>query len=153
MLKRNHGIDIALELGGIATGEAAGNLFSERLAPAQLERLRKIANEDALLKIANAIAMCTPDDVFINTGSAEDKNFIRELALRKGEEQPLPMPDHTIHFDLKEEQGRIIDRTYYIANEEERISSLAKRISRNEALKSVKAHLAGLMKGMTMIVG
>jgi phosphoenolpyruvate carboxykinase (GTP) len=153
MLKRNHGIDITLELGGIASREAADHLFSEQLAPAQLERLRKITNADALLKIANAIAMCTPDKIFINTGSTEDKQFIRELALSKGEEASLPMPDHTIHFDLKEEQGRIIDRTYYIANEEEQISSLAQRISRSEALAAVQAHLAGLMKGMTMIVG
>jgi phosphoenolpyruvate carboxykinase (GTP) len=153
MLKRNHGIDIALELGSIGSLDEAHQLFEVRLSPAQQARLQKITNKDALLKIANAIAMCTPDDVFINTGSTEDKKFIRELALGKGEENPLPMPDHTIHFDLKEEQGRIIDRTYYIANEEERISSLAQRINRGEALETIKTHLAGLMKGMTMIVG
>jgi phosphoenolpyruvate carboxykinase (GTP) len=30
------------------------------------------------------------------------------------------MAGHTIHYDLKEEQGRIIDRTFYIANPDER---------------------------------
>jgi phosphoenolpyruvate carboxykinase (GTP) len=153
MLKRNHGIDIAFELGGVGSRAAADTLFAERLAPEHLARLRKISNEGALLKIANAIAMCSPHEVFINTGSAEDKQFIRELALSKGEETPLTMADHTIHYDLKEEQGRIIDRTYYIANAEEQISSLAQRIGREDALAAVKAHLVGLMRGMTMIVG
>ena len=131
MLKRNHGIDIAFELGGIGSIDAANTLFAERLAPEQLTRIRKISNEGALLKIANAIVMCAPDEVFINTGSAEDKRFLREMALAKGEEEPLSMADHTIHFDLKEEQGRIIDRTYYIANEAEQISSLVSPVIEN----------------------
>jgi phosphoenolpyruvate carboxykinase (GTP) len=153
MLKRNHGIDIAFELGGIGSSEDASKLFEDRLAPEQLERIRRIDNKAALIKIANAIVMCAPDDVFVNTGSAEDKQFIREMALKKGEEEALPMAGHTLHYDLKEEQGRIIDRTYYIANDEENISSLGKRMTRGDALDAVKSHLTGLMKGMTMIVG
>ena len=45
------------------------------------------------------------------------------------------MENHTIHYDLKEEQGRIIDRTYYIANPDEIVSSLANKTLRDEALK------------------
>ena len=36
------------------------------------------------------------------------------------------MKDHTIHFDLAQEQARIIDRTFYIVNEGEKVSVLAK---------------------------
>ncbi|MDJ0781542.1 MAG: phosphoenolpyruvate carboxykinase (GTP) [Desulfosarcinaceae bacterium] len=153
MLKRNHGIDIALELGGIASHDDAQRIFAERLTPEQLARIRQITCADALIKIANAIVMCAPETVFINTGSDADIQLIRKMALAKGEEAPLAMAGHTLHFDLKEEQGRIIDRTFYIANEEEQISSLAQRISRGDALETIKSHLAGLMQGMTMIVG
>ena len=38
------------------------------------------------MKIANAIAMCRPDSVFINTGSETDRQFIRDLAIERGEE-------------------------------------------------------------------
>ena len=130
MLKRNHGIDIAFELGGIASRDGAMQLFADRLTPEQNDRIRKITNEGALIKIANAVVMCAPESVFINTGSAADKQVIRDLALKKGEEATLAMADHTIHYDLKEEQGRIIDRTYYIADEWEHVSSLANRIDR-----------------------
>jgi phosphoenolpyruvate carboxykinase (GTP) len=153
MLKFNQGIDIVKELGKVDSAEAAMDVLGKRLTPDQLERLQFIKNSSVLEKIANAIVMCDPDRVFVNTGSAQDQQVIRELALQKGEEQALPMPDHTIHYDLKEEQGRIIDRTYYIANDDELVSSLAKRMSRTEALETVRQGLAGLMKGMTMIIG
>jgi phosphoenolpyruvate carboxykinase (GTP) len=153
MLKFNQGIDIVKELGKVDSAAAAMDVLGKRLAPDQLERLQFIKNSSILEKIANAIVMCDPDRVFVNTGSAQDQQVIRELALQKGEEEALPMPDHTIHFDLKEEQGRIIDRTYYIANDDELVSSLAKRMSRTDALETVRKGLAGLMKGMTMIIG
>jgi phosphoenolpyruvate carboxykinase (GTP) len=63
------------------------------------------------------------------------------------------MKNHTIHFDLKDEQGRIIDRTYYIINEGEEISSLAKKKVRGEAIEEIRTHMTGIMRGKTMIVG
>jgi phosphoenolpyruvate carboxykinase (GTP) len=153
MLNFNQGIDIVKEFGKIESAEAALQVLSDRLEPDQLKRLQIIKNSNILEKIANAIVMCDPDRVFINTGSAQDQQVIREIALQKGEEEALPMPNHTIHFDLREEQGRIIDRTFYIANDDEQVSSLAKRMSRPEALETVQRGLNGLMKGMTMIIG
>ena len=50
------------------------------------------------------------------------------------EEAELAMKDHTIHFDLPEEQGRIVDRTFYIINEGEPVSVLGKKMIRGEAL-------------------
>ena len=58
------------------------------------------------------------------------------------------MQKHTIHFDLKEEQGRIIDRTFYIANPDETISSLANKTLREEALQpKFREKMAGIMSG------
>ncbi|MEE8542156.1 MAG: phosphoenolpyruvate carboxykinase (GTP), partial [Desulfobacterales bacterium] len=99
------------------------------------------------------VAMCEPDTIYINTGSDEDRRFIRDWALKNGEESALPMPGHTIHYDLKEEQARIIDRTLYIANEDEATSSLAKRIERADALIDVGEKMKGVMHGMMMMVG
>ncbi len=153
MLKRNVGVDIAQEIGGVKTLDEAKKVFEAKLDAEQLARLQKITTEAVLIKIANAIVMCEPDKVFVNTGSAKDKAFIKKMALDKGEEKPLAMKDHTIHYDLKEEQGRIVDRTYYIYNEGELISSLANKMLRAEALETVKKNMSGLMKGLTMVVG
>ncbi|MGD8367885.1 MAG: phosphoenolpyruvate carboxykinase (GTP) [Desulfobacterales bacterium] len=153
MFSRNQGIDIVQEIGGVTDVEGAGRIFSEALDEQHLSRIRTIDHPGVLTKIANAIAMCRPDRVYINAGTAEDRQFIRDLALKKGEEDTLPLDGHTIHFDLKEEQGRIIDRTYYIANEQEKVSSLANRMGREEALGCVRQNMAGIMEGHTMVVG
>ncbi|MCP4199325.1 MAG: phosphoenolpyruvate carboxykinase (GTP) [Proteobacteria bacterium] len=153
MLKRNVGLDIVKEIGGITTIEQANKLFEEKFDSEHLARLLHIKNSDVLLKIANAIVMCQPDSIYVNTGSEDDRKFIRQLSIEKGEETPLPMQDHTIHYDLKEEQGRIVDRTYYIANEGEKISTLANKILRAEALEVVRESMTGIMQGKKMVIG
>ena len=146
-------IDIVAELGGIKTIESARNLLEERLDDINGSKLNRIKNEAVLQKIANAIVLCDPDRVFINTGSEADRQFVRNLALEKGEESKLPMENHTIHFDLKQEQGRIIDRTFYIHNEGEEVNTLAKLMSREDVFKDVQDKMTGIMRGNTMIVG
>ena len=153
MLEKRQGKDIVTELGGVKTIEEAMGLFEKRMDAEQFSRIRKIKNPEALLKIANAVALCEPDRIFINTGSDEDRAFVRQLAIEQGEEKPLPMKDHTIHYDLKAEQGRIVDRTYYIINEGEAVSSLGKKMLRDEATQTVESTLRGIMKGRTMLVG
>jgi len=153
MLEKKKGIDIVAEIGGVKTYEAAMQLFENRLDDTHLFRIQTIRHPEVVVKIANAVAMCVPDSVFINTGSEADKQYIRELSLKKGEEAKLPMEGHTIHYDLKEEQGRIIDRTFYIANEDEAVSSLANKTIRAEALEDIRNKMAGIMKGKTMIIG
>ena len=153
MLKKNEGIDIVQELGGIQSVEEAQALFEQRLDQEHLARIRRLSHAEILIKIANAISMCDPARVYINTGSDADRQFIRRLALNKGEEAVLAMEGHTIHFDLKEEQGRIIDRTFYIANPDEKISSLASKVLRDDARAVVREKMAGIMSGATMVVG
>ncbi len=153
MMKRREGVDIVVELGGIKTPEAVMRLFEEKLDTEHFSRLQRVKHPEVKLKIANAIAMCRPERVFINTGTESDRQFIRDLALERGEESKLPMPGHTIHYDLKEEQGRIIDRTFYFTNPGDLVSTLGNKIDRNAALRDVRDKMSGIMDGMTMIVG
>jgi len=153
MLELRKGVDILTEVGGIKSIEEARKLFEKTLDAENLAKLNKIKTEDALLKIANSIALCEPDAVFISTGSKADMEKTRKMSLEKGEEKPLAMPDHTIHFDLPEEQGRIVDRTFYIVNDGEETSVLAKKTARADAMDYVKQYLGGIMKGKTMLVG
>ena len=153
MLELKKGVDILSHIGGIADETAARALFAERLDATSRERLDRITNGEVLTKIANAIAMCEPEAVFVNTGSREDVEAVRRMSLEKGEESPLAMADHTIHFDLPQEQARIIDRTFYIVNPDEDVSVLARKTLRDEALEYVREHMRGIMKGKTVLVG
>jgi phosphoenolpyruvate carboxykinase (GTP) len=146
-------IDIVTELGGIKTNESAQKLIEERLDATNLSKLSLVKNESVLRKIANAIVLCDPDSVFINTASDEDRQFIRDLSIEKGEESKLPMEGHTIHYDLKDEQGRIIDRTFYIHNQGEEVNTLAKLKDRNDAFKDIQDKMTGIMRGKIMMIG
>ncbi|MEW5908611.1 MAG: phosphoenolpyruvate carboxykinase (GTP) [Thermodesulfobacteriota bacterium] len=153
MFYKKRGGDIVQEIGRISTIEAAIRIFKDSMDAEHLERIRRIRHPEVAIKIANAIAMCKPDSIFVNTGSEEDRSYIRELALKNGEEKKLLMENHTIHYDLKEEQGRIIDRTFYLKNDGEQVSSLALNKNRAEALADIREKMDGIMNNKTMIIG
>jgi phosphoenolpyruvate carboxykinase (GTP) len=153
MLELKKGIDILAGIGGVETLDEARALFKAKCDTENVAKLHKIANGDALLKIANAIAMTDPDNVFVITGSDADVQRVREMSLEKGEEKPLAMKDHTIHFDLPQEQARIVDRTFYIVNPDEEVSVLARKILRDEAFDYVKTNVVGIARGKTLMIG
>ena len=153
MFKPKEGINILSNIGGVKSAKEAEKVFSESMDDVNFEKIQRIKNEEARLKIANVTMVGQPDNVFVNTGTPEDKQFIIDLSLKKGEESKLAIKNHTIHYDLADEQARIIDRTYYIANDDERVSALAQRISREDAYKYIKENITGIMKGMTLVVG
>jgi phosphoenolpyruvate carboxykinase (GTP) len=153
MLELKKGVDILAGIGGIDTVEKARALFEKKCDSETLAKLSSITNQEALLKIANAIALTDPSTVFVNTGSDADVARVREMSLEKGEEKPLAMPGHTIHFDLAQEQARIIDRTFYIVNPDEDVSVLARKILRDEAFEYVKSHMVGIAAGKRLMVG
>jgi len=152
-VEKKAGPDIAEKLGNIKSHEEIDTVLRRYMDSENYSRMELITNIDVRRKIASAIAICQPDSVFVNRGVEDDRQFIRELALKKGEESPLAMDRHTIHFDLSQEQGRIVDRTFYIVDDFEDVSSLAKRMNRDTALKEVEENLRGIMVGKIMIVG
>ncbi len=153
MLELSKGIDILTEVGGVHTLADAKKVFAVSLDAAEGSKLHAIRTKGALIRIANAIAMCGPSRVFVVTASAEDVAACRTMSLDGGEECPLAMKDHTLHFDLPEDQGRMVDQTYYIANENEEVSVLAKKMVRDEALAYIRETMRGIMKGKTLFVG
>ena len=153
MLELRKGIDILTELGGVKTTAAAEALIAERFDRESRVKLGRLSNKEVLLKIANTISLCRPERIFINTGSDDDRSAIREHSLLKGEERKLALKDHTIHFDLPQEQARIVKRTLYIINDEEKTSLLARTILRQEAFQYIRKYLTGIMEGKTLYVG
>lgn len=153
MLELKKGDDILSAVGGIATIAEARKVIDENLDAPNKEKLATIRNEEALLKIANAISMCKPEKVFIDSGSEEDIQWIREYSLEKGEEKKLAKDGHTIHFDLPQDQARLVNQTFYIINEGEQMSSLAKSVLRADALEYVKKYMDGIMRNKTLMIG
>ena len=145
------GIDILSNLGSVVSVEEARNIFEKKCDSDNLKKISTIKNEEALLKIANAIALFQPDSVWFNTCSKEDLQTARNGALENGEEFKIKFEGHTCHYDLPEDQARLVKQTYYIYNEGEDISSLALKQERSEAKAYIKEHMTGIMKGKKML--
>src|SRR5258706_7098617 len=118
MLELRKGVDILTEAGGIRNIGEAHKVFDAALDDGNRAKLRTIKNHDALTRIANAISMCGPARVLVVTSSAADIEECRRISMDSGEECPLAMKDHSLHFDLREDQGRMVDQTFYICNDD-----------------------------------
>ncbi len=153
MLELEKGRDILTEIGEIRTIDSARAVLEEKCDSPELDKLREIDSNNVLLKLANAVSMTDPDSVFFNTGSEADVRRIRELSLEREEEYPLKMENHTVHFDLPQEQARIVNRTFYIVNEGDDVSVLARKTLRDEAYEYIKSHMVGIARGMDLLVG
>ncbi len=153
MLDLYKGSDILATVGGVKTLAEAKTIIEETLDSANQAKLAPITNGDALIKIANAIKLCKPAAVFVNSGSKEDIDWIRQHCLAKGEEKKLAKAGHTIHFDLPQDQARLVNQTFYIINEGEKMSSLAKSLLRDEATTYIEKYMDGIMAGLTMMIG
>ncbi|MBN1499712.1 MAG: phosphoenolpyruvate carboxykinase (GTP) [Spirochaetes bacterium] len=152
MLELNKGVDILKEVGGLKTVDEAKALFKEKLDAANLAKISKIQTEDALVKIANAISMCQPDEVFIIDDTEADYKEVKRRSIATGEEKELAIKGHTIHFDLPQDQGRLVKQTLYIVNDDEETSSIAKTEPRAESLAYIQKYMKGIMKGLTMYI-
>jgi len=153
MLEYQKGIDILADAGEVRSRQAAENILQTLLDRRNLEKMHRIDSDEVLVKIANAAALCGPASVFIHSGSKEDTHFVRSMALQNREEFALARPNQTCHFDLPEDQGRMVDKTFYIVNDGEDVSVLARKIAREEARDYVGRQMRGIMAGKTLIVG
>lgn len=151
-LEMKKGIDILSEVGGIKTIDEAKKLIYSKCDEANLAKIKTITNEEALIRIANSVSMFQPDSIWINSASAEDFKYAKEMAIKNGEEFALNLPNHSCHHDLPEDQGRLVSQTFYIANDGEDISSMAKQEPRAESLAYAKKYMPGMMKGRQMLI-
>jgi phosphoenolpyruvate carboxykinase (GTP) len=126
--------------------------LQEKLDKESFDRLAAIANDKLHKFVANAVELAKPDSVFVSTDKPEDVEDTRKRAIETGEERPLKIKGHTIHFDGMEDQGRDREVTKYLVPKTDTLSKALNQIEREEGLAEVRGLLDGAMKGRTMIV-
>ncbi|MFW5985441.1 MAG: phosphoenolpyruvate carboxykinase (GTP) [Halanaerobiaceae bacterium] len=119
------------------------------------ESQKKLAalNNDFVEEVVEMAAdLCQPDEVTIITDSEEDVEYIRELALKTGEEKPLDMEGHTYHFDGFNDQARDKENTKYLLTGDEDFDLDINSTEREKGLEEILSYLEGSMKGKEMLV-
>jgi len=127
-------------------------VLESRLSKDNLQKLLKLDNPSLNKLISTAILRFQPDSVFISTGSEEDLHYIRTQTIRRGEEKPLLMPGHTIHYDGYEDQGRDPLHTQFCVSDKSSLGSGISSIDRTEGINEVNEIMNQIMRGREMIV-
>lgn len=127
-------------------------LLEQKLDQENYRKLAAIENERLHAFVADAIQLCEPKSVWVSTDSPEDIAYTRKMATELGEERPLAIPGHTIHFDGMEDQGRDRKVTRYLVPKTETLSKALNQMDREEGLDEVRGLLKDSMKGRVMAV-
>jgi len=128
------------------------SILESRLTPRDLERLLALENAKLHRFVAESIDLCDPESVFVCTDSPEDIASVRRLAVETGEETPLALDGHTVHFDGYHDQGRDKDRTKYLVPPGVDLGASLNSLDKEEGLAEVRTLLEGSMRGRKVLV-
>ncbi len=128
------------------------SLFKDIISQSDLAKIKDIENPFAEEIIEEYINICKPESLSVITDSEEDIKYIRELAIKNGEEKTLSTEGHTIHFDGYQDQARDKNNTRVLATPEMEMSSIINRTDKEEGLKEVLEIMDGSMKGKEAII-
>lgn len=128
------------------------SMLERRLSRTDREKLTAIPIPRLHRFVADAIELCDPEGVVVQDDSPEGMSETRRHAVENGEETPLAVAGHTLHFDGPEDQGRDREVTKYLVPRDQTLSKALNQIERDEGLAEVRGLMKGAMRGRTMIV-
>jgi len=130
----------------------ANELLKEKLTTENYDRLIALDNPKMHEFVADAIELTGPASVFVCTDSEEDRAYIRELAIKNGEEIPLDIPGHTCHFDGYHDQARDKARTKYLLPPGPDLGASLNSIEKKAGVEEVRSFLKDSMNAREMLV-
>ena len=116
------------------------------------KKLDRLKNQKVVELLEFAVDLCKPKNISIIDDSKGDIQYVRQLALKTGEEKELDIEGHTYHFDGYNDQARDKKNTRYLVEEELDLGLDINTINRKEGLDEVFSYLDGSMKNKEMLV-
>ncbi|MEA2076137.1 MAG: phosphoenolpyruvate carboxykinase (GTP) [Euryarchaeota archaeon] len=116
------------------------------------QKLMKIDNPELHQFIAKYVELCNPDKVFVCTDSPEDIQYVRQEAIRAGEEMELALNGHTVHFDGYYDQARDKKNTKFLLPEGVDLGSNINAMVRGAGLNEIHEILRDIMRGHQLFV-
>ena len=132
--------------------EKTENILKKRLQENDFNKLTKIDNPKLHQFIAKYIELCNPQSVFVCNDSPEDQDYIRQAAIKNGEEIKLSMEGHTIHYDGYFDQARDKKRTKFLVPKGVDLGPNINAIDKEEGLNEIQDIMKDIMKGHELYV-
>jgi phosphoenolpyruvate carboxykinase (GTP) len=128
------------------------DVLKARLGAEDYQKLIRIDNPKLHQFIAKYVELCNPDTIFVCTDSPEDIRYIRQEAIRTGEELELAMAGNTVHFDGYYDQARDKKNTKFLLPPGVDLGSDINAMNREEGIKEIRDILKGIMQGHQLYV-
>jgi len=128
------------------------NIDQKVLSQKNLEKLQYLNNPKVLKVVEEFTLLCKPDKVTVITDAQEDIDYVREMALRTGEERKIAMEGHTIHYDGYSDQARDKGNTSVLVTPGMKMSKVINTRPREEGVKEVLEIMDGAMAGKEVLV-
>ncbi len=133
-------------------GKRTDDILKSRLGKEDYDKLMEICNPELHEFVAKYIHLCNPSKVFVSSDSEEDVNFVREEAIRNGEEEKLAIQGHTVHFDGYYDQARDKERTKFLIPRGVNLGPHINAMNRDEGLKEIHEIMKDVMHSHTLYV-
>lgn len=102
--------------------------------------------------IRKTVKLCKPNKITLLSDSEKDKEYVRKLAIKNGEEKTLNTFGHTYHFDGPFDQGRDKEQTKVLLEKGETIGKHINIGDRNPCLAEIFSYLNNSMKSREMLI-
>ena len=126
--------------------------LKKKLSKDGYEKLSKTNNPALFQFIARYVELCNPEKIFVCADTPEDVKYLRETALKNGEESKLAVKGHTIHFDNYKDQGRDKKNTGILVPQGINLGEAIETKDRDIGLKDIYEVLKDIMKGKELYI-
>jgi phosphoenolpyruvate carboxykinase (GTP) len=129
------------------------HVLKEKMSQVSFEKLRILNNPKIMDFVGLFAEHCDPASIYICTDSEEDIQYVRNQALKKGEEHTLLLPKQTIHWDGYGDQARDKKNTKFLVYKEnlENMAGL-NSIEYEEGHAEIMNISKGIMRGKDAVV-
>ena len=132
--------------------EKCDELLKIRCEQRSNNKLIKINNAKLYGFIEKYVKLCNPDSVYICNDSEKDRQYIKNRALKNGEEQSLALSWHMIHFDGYNDHARDKANTKYLLPEGAGLGAALNATDKESGLEEVHEYLNNIMAGKEMYI-
>jgi phosphoenolpyruvate carboxykinase (GTP) len=127
-------------------------VLKDRLEESQLKKLLRIEHPGIHEFVARWVQHCRPENVFVCSDDPEDIDYIRQAAIRRGEEGRLAIAGHTYHFDNYDDQARDKEHTCILLPAGKDLGPTIRTADREASLAEIREVMKDIMKGKELYV-
>jgi len=116
------------------------------------EKLVKLGNNYLYEFIEKFVKLLNPQTIFICDDSKEDFDYIRNKAIKDGEEKKLEINGHTMHFDGINDQARDKKKTKFMVPEGVNFGKGLNIINKSESLEDIENIMENIMADRELLI-